>query len=73
MKVPLLFGATGLGVGISLGFYIGNRSASKPLVTQSTSSDLPEEHPALKYGLPVGQNLRVFKQFVTSFDSRYGT
>uniref|UniRef100_A0A7S0RJH0 Endonuclease n=1 Tax=Pyramimonas obovata TaxID=1411642 RepID=A0A7S0RJH0_9CHLO len=70
MKVPFLFGATGAAVGLSVGFYVGNRSASKARVTHPTSSGQPEEHPAFKYGLPVGQNLRIYKQFVSSFDSR---
>jgi hypothetical protein len=28
------------------------------------------QHPALKHGIPLAQNLRVFDQYVSSFDSR---
>ena len=31
----------------------------------------PAVHHALKHGVPMAQNLRVFDQYVSSFDSRY--
>eukprot|EP00242_Pyramimonas_sp_CCMP2087_P005292 CAMPEP_0198203348 /NCGR_PEP_ID=MMETSP1445-20131203/6615_1 /TAXON_ID=36898 /ORGANISM="Pyramimonas sp., Strain CCMP2087" /LENGTH=365 /DNA_ID=CAMNT_0043874695 /DNA_START=122 /DNA_END=1219 /DNA_ORIENTATION=+ len=84
MRSPLLLsGAVGLAAGLSAGFLIGKcvskpsvapTSVTKPSVAPQVGSDTFTDplgkHPALRYGLPLGQNLRIFKQFVASFDSR---
>jgi hypothetical protein len=82
MRSPLLLsGAVGLAAGLSAGFLFGKyvsvapTSVAKPSVAPQVGSDTFTDplgkHPALRYGLPLGQNLRIFKQFVASFDSRH--
>ena len=70
-----LGGALGAGVGAGLAIWWleQKRAAATPeveVVTARESGSDPLDHPALKFGMPVGSILRPFTNFVSYFDTR---
>eukprot|EP00887_Chlorella_sp_A99_P004193 scaffold23.g4193.t1 len=70
----LLGSVLGAGAGVATSFWIFRRKEAPPLPVSPTSggvsADALAAHPALRHGMPVGDPLRVFSNFVLQFDTR---
>ncbi|KAK3259113.1 hypothetical protein CYMTET_31879 [Cymbomonas tetramitiformis] len=74
--MKLVFGAGGAIGGLGLGWFLGRRQSRQGTPEQPTSPSFQSSTSSgasttlFKHGLPMGSSLRVFHQYVSSFDYR---